>query len=998
MPQAIPVIALAVGKAAGAALGLGALGQAVFGAVAGFVSSSLLKKKPQSPSFSVGPVNRSQLIRQSDAPREYAYGQTLKSGPLLFHYTSQDNRNFYMVVAIASHSIEEYQKVYIGEEERDVSSDFDVDTSYASLGITHKKIKSSDSLFYKDSQAHLWVDFSFGATNTAVNQRFQQEINQDAGETIISDTDYFRGISCVYVKLRWGVEGVNGVPNIRALIRGKNDILDTRTSTTGYSTNPALCLYDYLTDDLIGLGAATSELDTTAANTAANVCDESVSLNGGGTEDRYTCNGAIDSSARLSDGIESFLSAMAGQLVYVNGKFKILAGEYRSPTVTITEDDILAPISVGRAGKRDRFNAVKGTYLNELEEWKPTDFPHVTNSTYQTEDGERIYTDVEYAFTISGATAQRMATIELERNRQDITCSLVISPRQWDIAAGDTVQITYSPLGWSSKVFEVQERSFTNIGDDANPLFGVKLILRETSTSVFTWSSNETTVDAAPNTNLPDPFTVTAISGLTLDSTETQLVRGRNGRIVSRIKVSWDTPTDAFILDGGRVEVQAKRSTDSTYETVGTVSGDVNFSYVTDVDDRVNYDVRVRAINAVGSISTYTTVTGHTVIGKTSNPPNVTGFDASEVLGVVRFKWDQLDILDVYGYEIRYGADGVQWKDGIPLTQAKQGTSETSASVPPGTWSFLIKAVDYVGNYSTSAATRGPVQVSNVNSVLNAIDDGAFPGTLDNFILHYTGVLVPDDQKTANQYDFEVFDNFVPTPEQICTYTSSEIDLGSDQDVRVWGDIESSLGPGVSTGTADPKLQICYRSSADSSSGTGDQRDLISSSGTYTNCILHYTGAVVPDSQSLANAADFEIFDNFVYNPYENCSYESEEIDLGSDQNIILDIQNNAVSGPGETGTPEHSLKIDTRTSSESYDGFSLFTAGSYNLRYYKVLVEWNNLTNDSFIGSLVTDSSCWRDWVIGNLNDVRYIQARIRLDTNVGLAKITDFNWTVDA
>jgi hypothetical protein len=717
------------------------------------------------------------------------------------------------------------------------------------------------------------------------------------------------------------------------------------------------------------------------------------------SESRYECNGTVDSASIISDILESFTSAMAGHVAYVNGTYNIKAGAYQTPSITLTEDHILSEIEMTRPGRRDKFNAVKGVFISEAQDWVPTDFPHITNSTYETEDGERLYRDIEFPFVISNAGAQRLAKIELERNRQDIIANMVVSLEQWDLAAGDTVQVTYSPFGWSSKVFDVLERSFTVIQDDNGvDIFAVQLSLRETASTVYTWSTEETTVDPAPNTNLPNPFNVSALQDFTVDSTEAQLLRGKNGRIVTRILASWTKHPDAFVTADGMIEIQYKLSSDSTYLTAALISGDATSAYITDVDDREDYDIRVRAINGIGGKSDWATVTDHTVIGKTTPPPQVTGFEAAEVIGVVRFSWDQIDILDIYGYEIRYGATGTQWKDGTPLTKAKQGTHEVSAAVPPGEWVFMIKAVDYVGLYSNVASAAGPITVSNANTVLNAVADGLFPGTLDNFVLHYTSVLVPDDQQLASFYDFETFDQFVPTPELICTYTSSEIDLTEDKNVRVWGDIESALGPGVTTGTADPKLQICYRGDGDSSSGNEVSTDLVTSAGTFTNCILHYTGAIVPDSQSTANAtSSFEVFDNFVYNPYEQCTYEPPEQDLGADGNVILDIQNGIAIGPGQTGTPDATLKIDTRTSAGSYDGFEVFTAGTFNLRYYKVKLEWSNVGNTSYIDSLAGEIGCWRDWIIGNINDVRYIQARIRLDTTVGNAKITDFNWTID-
>jgi hypothetical protein len=292
----------------------------------------------------------------------------------------------------------------------------------------------------------------------------------------------------------------------------------------------------------------------------------------------------------------------------------------------------------------------------------------------------------------------------------------------------------------------------------------------------------------------------------------------------------------------------------------------------------------------------------------------------------------------------------------------------------------------------------GELTVGNANSVLNAIDDGLFPGTLSNFVKHYTNVLAPEDQKLASDYGFSTFDVFVPTPETECVYTSPEIDLGSDQNVRVWVSIESELGPGVTTGTADPDMQICYRSSTDSSSGGDVTTDLISSTGTFSNCIQHYNGSIIPDSQSIANeTTNYEVFDNFVYNPYETATYTSPEVDYGADSNILLSLTQGIAAGAGETGTPESTASIDTRTSAGSYDGYESFTSGTFNLRYAKIQMTLNSTTTVSYINALSLVAGCWRDWIIGDINNIRYVQARVNLDTTVGVAKITDFNWTID-
>ena len=84
------------------------------------------------------------------------------------------------------------------------------------------------------------------------------------------------GIAYIAANFEYDTQGMfTGIPNLTARVKGKK-VLDTRTSTTGYSSNPAMCLRDYLTNDEYGKGLATSALDDTSFNTAANDCDSGV--------------------------------------------------------------------------------------------------------------------------------------------------------------------------------------------------------------------------------------------------------------------------------------------------------------------------------------------------------------------------------------------------------------------------------------------------------------------------------------------------------------------------------------------------------------------------------------------------------------------------------------------------------------------------------------------------------------------------------------------------
>lgn len=537
-------------------------------------------------------------------------------------------------------------------------------------------------------------------------------------------------------------------------------------------------------------------------------------------EPRYRCNGMFDLSQRRADVLRSLLSACGGTVPYVGGKFSSYPAAWRTPTATLTEDDLDGPISVvTRLSRRDLFNGVKGIFSNPTDLWQPTDYPPVTNATYLTEDNdERIWLDYEQPYTTSYAQAQRLGKIQLEQARQQITtvwpCKLSALVHQ----VGDVVRLTNSRLGWSAKEFEVMDvKMVSRTGAEGIKRIGVDLSLRETASTVYDWNSGEETiVDPAPNTTLPSGTTVEDLAGLALASGTAQLYLRQDGTVFTRLKVSWTAATSYYILTGGAVQIEYRQANSDTWLTTGSVDGSETQYYILDVEDGVVYDVRARFRNSIGIASdTWTEVFGHFVVGKTEPPATVTGFTAGQNDNVVVMKWGQVADIDLAGYEIRYIAQGgSNWDAAVPLTKVTRGTQVTSAALPPGSWTLLIAARDTSGNYSVTKSSYD-IDVTNALDIVYQLEQAPdWLGTKTNFVKHWTGVLIPDSQDAASLDTWDTFDVFVPNPYTTCTYAAPAYDIGFIDSVRVWASFAAILGPGETTGFPNPTLEIDYHSGA----------------------------------------------------------------------------------------------------------------------------------------------------------------------------------------
>ena len=153
------------------------------------------------------------------------------------------------------------------------------------------------------------------------------------------------GRTAVYLQLHYD-ENVyaNGLPTISFLAHGKNDILDPRTSTHGYTENAALCIADYLAQPVWGFkGNYGTEIPTAALIGAANTCDEAVPLAAGGSEPRYALNGTFSLSLKRGEVLQNMLTACGGRLTYSGGQFQIHPAAWSGVSLTIGDNVTAAP-------------------------------------------------------------------------------------------------------------------------------------------------------------------------------------------------------------------------------------------------------------------------------------------------------------------------------------------------------------------------------------------------------------------------------------------------------------------------------------------------------------------------------------------------------------------------------------------------------------------------------------------------------------------------------
>lgn len=468
------------------------------------------------------------------------YGKTKIGGVIVFdHAHGTDNKYLSRIVAYAAHEIDAFEDIYIDNYKvTSLGSDGNV-AEVREVDENGNVIGSADTRF----SGFIKIRKILGGHTTSLDGQSLSIDGNSFGGGKWTANHKLQGIAHLAVMFKFDrpeEEGdldryQNGLPSVTAVVRGKK-VYDPRTATTAWSDNPALIIRDYLTNSDYGLGEATSNIDDTKVSTAANICDETVSTD---SSTRYTCNGAWLTSQTPIDLLTQLTGTCAGTLWYAQGKWRMLAGKYVAPTVTLTEDDLRSPLSIStRHSRRDNFNGVRGVFKGPASNYQMTDYPLVSSQTFIDVDGglESVL-DLPLPFTDTPGEAQRLANIALERNRSQLTLTGAFGLQAFALQVGDIVNITNTRLGFSNKIFEVVQWSFGIVdGGDLQ----TNLTLRETTTT--TYDEYQDVAFESDNTTLPGVLgpTVIAGSGDVNSTTDVTGLTASGG--VREIYVNWTNP------------------------------------------------------------------------------------------------------------------------------------------------------------------------------------------------------------------------------------------------------------------------------------------------------------------------------------------------------------------------------------------------------------------------------------------------------------------------
>ena len=518
------------------------------------------------------------------------------------------------------------------------------------------------------------------------------------------------GFCYTYVRLDLNQqEFQGGIPGIEVLLRGKK-LYDPRTTTTVWSSNNALVLYDYLRSDFCNVPMA--DIPTADVIIAADVCD---------TGSLYTCNGTVTSGLNPGAAINQICQSMMGGINSTT--WEMWAGKYIAPTLTLEQTDIVGDIAITPgASDADIYNGVTGNFISPENDYAATDFKPYQNAAYRAADGRDLFQNIEFPFTDTAQRCHNLARIFIEDQRNSFTVRAVFSLKAWDTKIGQRINLNSIFFGFSVKVFRIVGKIYSGGGT-------VELLLKEDAPSI--WDLADTVVlDSTLNTNLPNPFYISPPGAPTV-SEELYQTTGSSG-VKSRAIIEWaEIPS----IRVSSYEVAYRAQSMFYWETLPPVSG--LLATIDDIAPGV-YEFRVAGKNDYfAATSLYSPVTTKTILGLYAAPGNVTGFSVTKSAGVALAAWSLTTDLDVRlggRVVIRFSTftSGALWVDGFVLDEFNGDA--TSGLLPLVTGTYMAKFKDSTGNYSATmasfVATEG--MVTGFTTVGTSTQAPTFPGAKTN--------------------------------------------------------------------------------------------------------------------------------------------------------------------------------------------------------------------------------------------------------------------------
>lgn len=242
-----------------------------------------------------------------------------------------------------------------------------------------------------------------------------------------------------------------------------------------YTSNPAECLLDYLTNKIYGCGQSISDddIDLETFYNHKLFCDDLVSHNDQDgnptTSKRYQCNGFVNTNDTKDMNISDIISNSQSIFSYTLGKFQMISDTTGSNIKTFDETNIYGGVTLLNDGFNSALNQMNLQFKSKSNDYQSDQvFIDYTDKYYN----EPILSkDLNLKFINTNIEAQRLGTVIMNKSRNNKIVSFKTDTRSANLQVNDIVTIkgTYYNHNNVQKFSYLYNNSQSSLSSTANP-------------------------------------------------------------------------------------------------------------------------------------------------------------------------------------------------------------------------------------------------------------------------------------------------------------------------------------------------------------------------------------------------------------------------------------------------------------------------------------------------------------------------------------------------
>lgn len=382
----------------------------------------LMAPKPPKPEDGKAPKTQSLPFRS------WCVGRNRMAGAYMLWESS--GKDLYAVQAIAGHPISEVLGYWLHDDR------IELDQIDDTVGPTFGQTMLDDSKRYGNNV------FLYHRLGTTIGDPYQPLVDVLGTDGVWTEDHRLDGQASVAM-IAHSVDQVEqskrfpyGVPNLSVEVDGAvcwdfrdEDQDPTDQTTWTYTKNCAVILAWHLCFSEFG-----EKLDYTKAilpvlsiwQEEADVCDERVALNGGGTEARYECNGWDTTENSPKVAVNAILAACDGHLVVRGDGARILTvGKFRESRCGVLRDaDIIGHNIQYDVLFEDEINRLVPKFTYPPIGYATADTDYFEDTDAQLEAGRVLSEDADYGWVQQWRQARRLAKREWLRIQQKVNGSI----------------------------------------------------------------------------------------------------------------------------------------------------------------------------------------------------------------------------------------------------------------------------------------------------------------------------------------------------------------------------------------------------------------------------------------------------------------------------------------------------------------------------------------------------------------------------------------------